>query len=79
DQILERDFDSLGGSLAGPSESCIQATIDEALAPSPELQLLTRLRRGARFALWGTFFGLALLAACALAIATYHAVTDLAY
>ena len=78
DLFLEREFDSLESFLPGPSNSCIEATVDEALAPSPERELLTRLRRGARVVLWGMFFGLAFLATCALAIATYHALADLA-
>ena len=77
DRVLKRDFISLEHSLAGPSDACIDATIGEALEPSTQQQLLKRLRRGSRWALWGTFYGLALLATSALLVAAYRALSNL--
>lgn len=73
DRALWRNMAHMRERIAPPSEETVRETVRRALERPAEVEYLRRIRRTVRALLWGTFFALVLLAACALAVALYKA------
>lgn len=77
DRKLEVGFRSLEDAVPELDPERLRATIARAETAFPHQTFVRRLRRGARFVLWTTFFTLALASALGLAVALHRAIRDI--